>query len=98
MHTPDSSRYWIAKTYEDRISKREEPENIDKEFLRLWFVKNCDPYKDKILPEAPEDLVIELSSRYIQLYEMITGKAFEFPDTFVSIKERILQNLQKYIV
>lgn len=96
VHTPDSSRYWIAKTYAERISKGEEPENIDKEFLRLWFVKNCDPYKDKVLPEAPEDLVIELSSRYIQLYEMITGKQFEFPKTSISIKERIIKNLENY--
>lgn len=96
VHTPDSSRYWIAKTYEERLSRGEEPENIDKEFLRLWFVKNCDPYKDKVLPEAPEELVIELSSRYIQLYEMITGKEFQFPNTSISIKERIQNNLEKY--
>lgn len=96
VHTPDSSRYWIAKTYEERLSRGEEPENIDKEFLRLWFVKNCDPYKDKVLPEAPEELVIELSSRYIQLYEMITGKEFQFPDTSISIKDRIIKNLEKY--
>lgn len=96
VHTPDSSRYWIAKTYEERHNKGEEPENIDKEFLRLWFVKNCDPYKDKVLPEAPEDLVIELSSRYIQLYEMITGKQFEFPDANTPIKDRIINNLNKY--
>ena len=50
-----------------------EPQNIDKEFLRLWFVDNCDPYNDETLPDAPEDLVAELSSRYIYLYETITG-------------------------
>ena len=96
VHTPDSSRYWIAKTYEDKIAKGEEPENIDKEFLRLWFVKNCDPYKDKVLPEAPAELVIELSSRYIQLYEMITGKQFIFPDVNTPVAERIIKNLTKY--
>ena len=78
--TPDSSRYWIAETYEERIKGGEEPENIDKEFLRLWFSKNCDPYADKVLPEAPKDLVCELSRRYIGLYEMITGKDFVFDD------------------
>jgi phosphoribosylaminoimidazole-succinocarboxamide synthase len=98
VHTPDSSRYWIASTYEERYNKGEEPENIDKEFLRLWFVKNCDPYKDKVLPQAPEDLVIELSSRYIQLYEMITGKQFEFPETNVPVKERILKKLNRFVV
>ncbi len=77
IHTPDSSRYWIAGSYEERIQNGQEPENIDKEFLRLWFRDNCDPYNDEELPAAPDDLVIELSSRYIKLYEMITGKQFE---------------------
>ena len=77
IHTPDSSRFWIKKSYKERFEKGEEPENIDKEFLRLWFTKHCDPYKDKKLPPAPEELVIELSKRYIQLYEMITGKKFK---------------------
>jgi phosphoribosylaminoimidazole-succinocarboxamide synthase len=77
IHTPDSSRYWIASSYRERIEKGLEPENIDKEFLRLWFTQHCDPYTDAVLPVAPEDLVIELSSRYIQLYEMITGDSFE---------------------
>jgi phosphoribosylaminoimidazole-succinocarboxamide synthase len=48
VHTPDSSRYWIAASYEDRQSQGMEPENIDKEFLRLWFRNNCDPYHDKV--------------------------------------------------
>ena len=47
IHTPDSSRYWQAKTYEKRIKNGLEPENFDKEFLRLWFKENCDPYKMK---------------------------------------------------
>jgi len=57
-----------------------EPENIDKEFLRLWFSKQCDPYKDAVIPDAPKDLVCELSRRYISLFEMITGTAFEFSE------------------
>jgi phosphoribosylaminoimidazole-succinocarboxamide synthase len=80
LHTPDSSRYWIADTYADRFSRGEEPENIDKEFLRLWFRKVCDPYHDEILPEAPQELVVELSLRYIRLYEMITGQQFPFDE------------------
>jgi phosphoribosylaminoimidazole-succinocarboxamide synthase len=95
IHTPDSSRYWIAQTYQSRHEKGLEPENIDKEFLRLWFRDHCDPYNDKVLPEAPAELVIELSSRYIKLYEMITGKQFEI-DTSVSVKDRLSRNLRKY--
>lgn len=95
LHTPDSSRYWIADTYEERFAHGEEPENIDKEFLRLWFSNNCDPYHDPELPPAPKHLVIELSRRYIQLYEMITGQNFMFPDLSDSIQERIENNLLK---
>lgn len=93
VHTPDSSRYWIAKTYAERLAAGQEPENIDKEFLRLWFKEHCDPYNDTVLPEAPKELVIELSARYIQLYEMITGKEFEYPDVNVPVVERIKKNL-----
>ncbi len=91
IHTPDSSRYWIAESYEERMSKGEEPKNIDKEFLRLWFKDNCDPYNDAELPPAPDDLVIELSRRYIMLYEMITGQKFEFPEG--NINKRLNNNL-----
>lgn len=80
VNTPDSSRYWLASSYEDRIAAGLEPENIDKEFLRLWFRSNCDPYKDETLPEAPRELVCELSRKYVSLYEMITWKDFEFDD------------------
>lgn len=96
VHTPDSSRYWLASTYEQRIAQGKEPDNIDKEFLRLWFKDNCDPYKDETLPEAPKDLVTELSRRYITLYEMITWKDFDF-DGFKgeeSIGEAIKASIQ----
>jgi len=93
IHTPDSSRYWLADTYEKNIAAGKEPDNIDKEFLRLWFKEHCDPYNDKELPSAPDELVIELSKRYIQLYEMITGEEFVFPKG--NIEERIKNNLAK---
>jgi len=95
IHTPDSSRYWLAKTYDERMARGQEPQNIDKEFLRLWFVDNCDPYNDETLPEAPEELVTELSSRYIYLYETITGGVFPFPDSGKPVNERINENLKK---
>ena len=94
IHTPDSSRYWIADTYQERIENDKEPQNIDKEFLRLWFVDNCDPYNDETLPDAPKDLVVELSRRYIYLYETITGKSFPFPDENIPVNERIKNNLK----
>jgi phosphoribosylaminoimidazole-succinocarboxamide synthase len=95
IHTPDSSRYWLMNSYEKNFSTNMEPENIDKEFLRLWFRDHCDPYKDKILPEAPRDLIAELSYRYIKLYEMITGKNLVI-DESVSIKDRMKKNLATF--
>ena len=97
IHTPDSSRYWIKNTYEQRIENGLEPENIDKEFLRLWFVDNCDPYNDDELPPAPDDLVVELSNRYIYLYETITGESFPMPVKGELIENRITNNLKEYI-
>lgn len=92
--TPDSSRYWLASSYESRFKEGIEPDNIDKEFLRLWFANQCDPYKDEVLPEAPKELVCELSRRYISLYEMITGKHFEFIDGAEEMIGQAIENLQ----
>ena len=96
IHTPDSSRFWIGSSYKERISVGDEPENIDKEFLRLWFAKNCDPYNDDILPNAPDELVAELSARYILLYELITGERFVFPD-LKKINQRITKNIKELL-
>ena len=96
IHTPDSSRFWQLKSYEERIAKDEEPEYFDKEFLRLWFKEHSDPYKDEKLPDAPTDMIEEMSRRYIQMYEQITGEKFipgEQP-----IISRLEKNLQTYRV
>jgi phosphoribosylaminoimidazole-succinocarboxamide synthase len=76
IHTPDSSRYWLADSYEERLREGREPDMIDKEFFRLWFRERCDPYKDAVLPVPPDELIAELASRYIQLFEKITGETF----------------------
>ena len=94
IHTPDSSRYWQLGSYEERIAAGEEPEYFDKEFLRLWFKEHCDPYKDKVLPPAPPELVEELSRRYIQMYEQITGE--KFVPGGEPIIPRIEENLKAY--
>jgi len=89
VHTPDSSRYWLASTYEARMKDGLEPENIDKEFLRLWFVNNSD-HNDDVLPDAPKDLVVDLSWRYITLCERITGERFQLDNSSeVSISDSI---------
>ncbi len=76
IHTPDSSRYWIADSYPDRLAQGLEPEMIDKEFFRLWFRERCDPYADAELPTPPPELIAELASRYIRLFELITDTTF----------------------
>ncbi|RZC63429.1 hypothetical protein C5167_025188 [Papaver somniferum] len=93
IHTPDSSRYWIANSYEERFHNGLEPENVDKEFLRLWFKDHCNPYEDKVLPDAPKELVSELAWRYIFLYETITKSKFEIPTLEVPVHDRITQNV-----
>ena len=94
IHTPDSSRYWQANSYQGRIDQGLEPENFDKEFLRLWFKDNCDPYRDEKLPEAPVEMVTELSRRYVKICEQITGVPFKIETG--DIEKRIENNLKKY--
>ena len=96
IHTPDSSRYWQLDSYVERFGKGEEPEYFDKEFLRLWFKEHSDPYKDEVLPEAPKELVEEMSRRYILMYEKITGRSFEPGEE--PIIPRIERNLRKFSV
>lgn len=96
VHTPDSSRYWYGRSYDERFAKGEEPEYFDKEFLRIWFTKNCDPYKDAVLPEAPAELVQELSRRYLKINQEITGQ--ELPQPEGDIVARLEKNLKSYAV
>lgn len=93
IHTPDSSRYWKASTYQERIDRGEEPEYFDKEFVRIWLSQQCDPYTVEVLPEIPVDMVAELSHRYIEIYETLTGKVFEH-DFTMSATDRIKSNLK----
>ncbi|KAK6804198.1 hypothetical protein RDI58_001982 [Solanum bulbocastanum] len=95
VHTPDSSRYWIAHSYQERFQNGLEPENIDKEFLRLWFKSHCNPYEDEVLPDAPEELVSELAWRYIFLFETITNSRFEMPGTKEPVHDRISRNVSQ---
>ncbi len=97
IHTPDSSRYWKLGSHEERTAKGEEPEYFDKEFLRLWFKEHSDPYKDAVLPEAPADMVAELSRRYIETYEQLTGEKFRVDQTENPLL-RMEKNLRKYSV
>lgn len=96
IHTPDSSRYWIAESYEARHARGEEPDSLDKEFLRLWIAARCDPYKDPI-PTIPPETLADFSARYIALYEKISGQAFVLPPRGADVKERVLASLKPFL-
>ena len=86
--TPDSSRYWIAETYEDALAEGKAPNSLDKEFLRLWISAQCDPYKDPI-PEIPAETLIAFSNKYIALFEQVTGEPFERHSLDQSLRDRV---------
>jgi len=95
IHTPDSSRYWMADSYEELISNGEEPNSLDKEFLRLWIADHCDPYKEAI-PAIPDDTLIDFSARYIDLFEKISGKEFQMPSGAQPVRERVRKNVAQF--
>ncbi|MBI06390.1 MAG: phosphoribosylaminoimidazolesuccinocarboxamide synthase [Rhodospirillaceae bacterium] len=92
LHTPDSSRYWKQASYAERLSATQEPEGLDKEFLRLWVRERCDPYKDPI-PDIPEETLEKFSQKYIALYEAVTGQSFEYAESGALVRDRVRANL-----
>ena len=95
IHTPDSSRYWLAASYQDRFERGERPESFDKDFVRAWVAARCDPYKDPI-PAIPEALVLQTAEVYVRAYETITGQAFAPPPADEPVLQRIRRNLQRF--
>lgn len=90
IHTPDSSRFWIADSYQKKFKKGLEPENFDKEFLRLWYFDKG--YRgDGKPPKMTNELIVDLSQRYIAVYEKITGK--KFTSFHYPIEKRIIKNV-----
>jgi phosphoribosylaminoimidazole-succinocarboxamide synthase len=87
VHTPDSSRFWKAETYEARMAAGDEPENFDKEFIRLWYAKRG--YTgDGEPPAMDEELVVAAAQHYMAAYEMLTG--WEFAGYEYPIDERVM--------
>ncbi len=95
IHTPDSSRYWIKKTYKERFEKGLEPESYDKEPLRIWFKEHGYSGKGKI-PKMPPEFIAKMSMLYMGIYEKITGKKFA-PDTTKNANQRIKNNIRGII-
>ncbi|MBT6095618.1 MAG: phosphoribosylaminoimidazolesuccinocarboxamide synthase [Rhodospirillaceae bacterium] len=96
IHTPDSSRYWLADSYGAKLAAGENPDSLDKEFLRLWIAARCDPYNDPI-PEIPADTLMEFAGKYVRLYEQVTGESFEHAPMDRPVRDRIRENLARVL-
>jgi phosphoribosylaminoimidazole-succinocarboxamide synthase len=94
VHTPDSSRYWVASSYEERMARGEEPESLDKEFFRLWLKSQGYDY-GKPKPEISDDVRLMLAGKYIDLFERITGETFQLSEE-TNVMKRIEGNLKQY--
>jgi len=91
VHTPDSSRFWKADTYEARFAAGEDPENFDKEFVRIAYADKG--YRgDGEAPSMPAELWASASERYITIYELLTGKTFEAGS--YPVEQRLIENLK----
>mgnify|MGYP005622860665 CR=1 FL=1 len=93
IHTPDSSRYFYADGYQDRQDKSESQKQLSKEFVRQWLIQNGFQGKEgQQIPEMSDEKIIEISNRYIELYEQITG------DTFIKAStDNVLQRIEKNV-
>lgn len=94
--TPDSSRYWVAATYDARIAAGAEPDALDKDFLRRWIVARCDPYAEPI-PPIPRHTLASFGARYIRLFETTTGTVFEPPAPGAPVRERVRAAIRAFL-
>ena len=95
IHTPDSSRYWLADGYEAAFAAGSRPPSFDKDVIRSWVGARCDPYKDP-LPEIPAEIVAQTAAVYIDAFEAITGQTFVPDLTGATPLDRIRANLAPY--
>jgi phosphoribosylaminoimidazole-succinocarboxamide synthase len=95
IHTPDSSRYWRADTYAQRLAAGESPHSFDKDVIRAWVAARCDPYKDDV-PEIPPELIWKTALTYVEAHERITGRPFEPPRPAPPVQERVLAALAAF--
>ena len=97
IHTPDSSRYFYKDGYAERFLNGLPQKQLSKEFVRQWLISNgFQGKKGQTMPEMPDEFVNEVSERYIELYEKITGEKFKKADTS-NILERIENNVSSFL-
>ncbi|QAT87256.1 phosphoribosylaminoimidazolesuccinocarboxamide synthase [Corallococcus coralloides] len=92
MHTPDSSRYWVADEYEARFAKGEDQKMLDKENLRQWLIRERNFSGHGALPSIPDDVRVDLATKYVAAYERITGTSLAL--TPGDVHSRIEENLR----
>ncbi|WP_196891465.1 phosphoribosylaminoimidazolesuccinocarboxamide synthase [Aureivirga marina] len=97
IHTPDSSRYFYEEGYQERQEKGEKQKQLSKEFVRQWLIENgFQGLEGQTIPEMSDEKVTEISERYIELYEQITGEKFVKADV-QNIENRIQTNVDNYL-
>jgi phosphoribosylaminoimidazole-succinocarboxamide synthase len=97
IHTPDSSRYFYAEGYEERLAKGESQKQLSKEFVRQWLIGNgFQGHEGQVIPEMNEAFVNSVSDRYIELYENITGDQFVKSD-LTNLQGRIEKNVLNFL-
>ena len=97
VHTPDSSRFFYADEYQDRLDKGQPQKQLSKEFVREWLMENG--FQGKLgqsIPEFTDDIIHRISDRYVELYEKLTGKSFERAPQD-DLEARIFHNCEKAI-
>lgn len=96
IHTPDSSRYFYAETYQQLQQKGEPQRQLSKEFVRKWLIENGFQGKEgQTVPEMTDEVVHSIAERYIELYEYITGETFRRPIQGEDLDNRIRQNVER---
>ena len=95
IHTPDSSRFWIRDTYAERHARGEEPESLDKEFLRLWLRDKG--ISDDNIPELDDEIRIQVAERYIDLFQRVTGADFDAELGATPVLQRIEERIAEYL-
>lgn len=97
IHTPDSSRYFYKEGYQDRQDRGERQKQLSKEFVREWLMANGFQGKeDQLMPEMPDSLVEQITDRYVELYEYLTGEAFDKGDN-THVLKRVENNIKNYL-
>ena len=97
IHTPDSSRYFYAEGYEERQRKGEEQKQLSKEFVRRWLIENGFQGKEgQQVPAMSDEWIHEISNRYIELFERVTGQNF-VPASQENISKRVEDNILSWL-